>query len=612
MSRDQLFLICFAAGSVIHGVQTVLVAKRWRHTTGIDHRYVRQATAIGIITFFWQFGNFLRELLGAIGFPETAFLFRTSGVIFNGALVCFPLLFSSMCKHIEIVSTGARPLIRFAGYLRYPLWPWTAFAFVSVVRAEWDLPPILLSMNLVALTTLHLMLLYFLILTAFGILNRRETQASGVPAQARAARASIFSGFLAAGMFILMLAGYWRLPVPFFPYIVLAAMMTSVPFSISVAYRVYHFPFMDAFLREVLSGLILLAAFVTALSIETALLPRGLQILWLTVSAILVAYAKDPVTRWVERTFLGYEESVEEQEERIGVLIRALTRLDEFGTRVSEILRSELDAEWAEITPAPQPGAARQFEIEAPTRLWLSLGPRRGGRPYMSRQLQLARTAVLQLAGHHHQLSQHELRELTARAQMQALQAQINPHFLFNTLNVLANLIHTNPEKAERITEELAEIFRYALESTRSEWVSLEDELRFLESYLEIEKARFEERLAYFFEIDPAVRSLKIPPMILQPLVENAVKHGISPKLEGGEVRVTARADADRLVIVVDDSGVGHRTKSRQRGSGIGLNNVRARLEHVYGDAGTLQLQERSPAGTRALLVLPQLVGVHS
>ncbi len=115
MSRDQLFLICFAAGSVIHGVQTVLVAKRWRHTTGIDHRYVRQATAIGIITFFWQFGNFLRELLGAIGFPETAFLFRTSGVIFNGALVCFPLLFSSMCKHIEIVSTGARPLIRFAG-----------------------------------------------------------------------------------------------------------------------------------------------------------------------------------------------------------------------------------------------------------------------------------------------------------------------------------------------------------------------------------------------------------------------------------------------------------------------------------------------------------------
>ncbi|HYR90207.1 MAG TPA: histidine kinase [Terriglobia bacterium] len=612
MSRDQLYLICFAAGAVIHGVQTVLVAKRWRHTTGIDHSYVRQATAIGIVTFFWQFGNFLHVFLSTVGFPETAFLFRASGVIFNGALVAFPALFGSMCNNIQNGRIGASPLIRFGRYLRYPLWPWTAFAFVAVVRAEWDLPPVLLSMSFVSMATLHLMLLYFVILTVFGVLNRRETRASGVPALARAARASAIAGFLAAGMFVLMLAGYWRVPIPFFPYIVLAAMMTSVPFTIAVAYRTYHFPFMDAFVREVLSGLILLAAFVTALSVGTALLPMNLQVLWVTVSAILLAYAKEPVTRWVERTFMGYEESVEEQEERIGIAIRALTRLDEFGARVSEILRSELDAEWAEIGQTPQPGAARKFEIEAPTRLWLSLGPRRGGRQYMSRQLRLARTAVLQLAAHHHQLSQHELRELTARAQMQALQAQINPHFLFNTLNVLANLIHTNPEKAERITEELAEIFRYALESTRAEWVSLDDELRFLESYLEIEKARFEERLAYSFDVDPAVRSLKIPPMILQPLVENAVKHGISPKVEGGEVRVTARADADRLVVLVEDSGVGHQAKSRQRGSGIGLNNVRARLEHVYGEAGTLQLQERTPAGTRVLLVLPQLVGVHS
>src|SRR5207244_11404661 len=107
----------------------------------------------------------------------------------------------------------------------------------------------------------------------------------------------------------------------------------------------------------------------------------------------------------------------------------------------------------------------------------------------------LARTAALQLAAHHHQLMQHEMRELTARAQMRTLQAQINPHFLFNTLNVLANLIHSNPSKAERVTEELADVFRYALESTRTEWVKLDDELHFLESYLEIEHTRFEERL---------------------------------------------------------------------------------------------------------------------
>src|SRR5262249_26527492 len=161
---------------------------------------------------------------------------------------------------------------------------------------------------------------------------------------------------------------------------------------------------------------------------------------------------------------------------------------------------------------------------------------------------------------------------------MRALQAQINPHFLFNTLNVLASLIHSNPPKAERVTEELADVFRYALESTRTEWVKLDEELHFLESYLEIEKARFEERLTYSFDIDPEIRSLKIPPMILQPLVENAIKHGIGPKVVGGEVRIRARLTQNQVLLTIEDTGVGrHATTARQRGAGIALSNVRER-----------------------------------
>src|SRR2546427_8048765 len=112
----------------------------------------------------------------------------------------------------------------------------------------------------------------------------------------------------------------------------------------------------------------------------------------------------------------------------------------------------------------------------------------------MSRQLRSARYAVLELSAQYHLLQQQELRETTARAQMRALQAQINPHFLFNTLNTLAALIESNPEKAERITEDLAEVFRYALDSARLDRVKLDDELKFLESYLAIEKARFDTR----------------------------------------------------------------------------------------------------------------------
>jgi signal transduction histidine kinase len=349
---------------------------------------------------------------------------------------------------------------------------------------------------------------------------------------------------------------------------------------------------------------ILLAALLIVLKIGT--IP-----LWVSACAIGLAYAKGPLTRWVERTLMGHHESAEQQEERIGNAIRALTRLNEFGLRISEILANEVDAEWADIGAAARAGADHRFEI-AGSGLSLCVGPRVGGRRYMSRELRVLRSASLQLAAHHHQLNQHELRELTARAQMRALQAQINPHFLFNTLNVLANLIHSNPEKAERLTEELADIFRYALESTRVDSVSLDDELRFLESYLEIEKARFEERLSYSFDVDVQLRSMRILPMILQPLVENAVRHGIAPKVEGGEVRISAQMGDDHVVIVVEDTGMGYQSVSKHRGAGIGLTNVRERLQHLYGDTGTLKLETRRSGGTRAVLSLPQFAGVHS
>jgi len=157
-----------------------------------------------------------------------------------------------MCKHIEIVSTGAHPLIRFGPYLQYPLWPCDGFCLCVVVRAEWTSHPSV-SMNLVAITTLYLMLLYFLILSVFGILNgARPRLPAFLLRRGRPGQVS-FSGFRRPDVSLLMLAGYARLPVPFFPYIVLAAMMTSVPFSISVAYRMYHFPSWTRFFREVLS-----------------------------------------------------------------------------------------------------------------------------------------------------------------------------------------------------------------------------------------------------------------------------------------------------------------------------------------------------------------------
>jgi signal transduction histidine kinase len=605
MTFHDFALICFAAASVIHAIQTVLAAKLYQQELG-KHRFgALDGVAVGFACFIWQFGNFLAGIFSAPDFTATSDYFFGAQFIRDGSLVCFPLLFSYMSRHFQcnVPDHRGRVLIGFGSSLRFPLWPWTIWAVAVVAASNVGRTLPLISADTTILVSLHLMLLYFIVLTATSVANRREVGEVRGPWSARAQKATIIAGAAGLSTFVLMLSGYWHLPVPLMPFVELAAMLTSVPFTISVAYRLFQFPFMDVFIREVISGSIILLLFVAVLSV-------GHSVLWLATSAMLLVFFKAPLTRWVERVFLGYAESIEDQEERIGTAIRGLTALDEFGPRVSEILAREVEAEWMAIGSDTKTDAVHHFEISG-SGLVLCAGPRIGRRRYMSRQLSVLRTAALQLAAHHHQLRQHEMRELTARAQMRALQAQINPHFLFNTLNVLASLIDSDPRKAERVTIELADIFRYALESTRLEWVTLDDELRFLEAYLEIEKARFNERLVYSIQIDGQLRSMKIPPMILQPLVENAVRHGIGSKLEGGEIRIAAYEKGSGISLTVEDTGIGMNGASRHRGTGIGLTNVRERLKHVYGDEANLQLESIQPSGTRAVVALPPTNGAH-
>jgi hypothetical protein len=605
MTLNDFFLICFAAAAAIHGVQTVLAAKLLRGRTGQECFEARDGVFIGLTTFAWQFGNFIFGLsIDAAGAVHPERMFFTIGNLFRDcSLICFPLLFASVSV-IPDSGAVAHFIIRLGRGLRYPLWPWTAFALATMIGADLGFPLRIVSPNVIGETTLYIMLAFFVAFAVASLAHRKLAGASGIAAIVRSQRAGVIASFAAVGTFIAMLFGQRFFPKQFGSFIELFAMLSSVPFSIFVAYRLYQFPFMDVFIREALAGILLLAAFAGALAI-------GASPLWICVCAVGLAFLKAPVSHWVERRFLGYGESAEQQEERIGAEIHSLTRADEFGVRVPGILGKELEAEWIEIGPSARTGAVMEFEIPG-SGLKLSLGPRSGRRQYMSRHQRIARTAALQLAAHHHQLSRQELQQLTVRAQMNTLQAQINPHFLFNTLNVLAGLIQSDPGKAERVTEEFADIFRYALESTRHEWVALDDELRFLQAYLEIEKARFEERLHYSFDVDPSLRSLRIPPMILQPLVENAIRHGVSQQIEGGEVRVIGRCEAENCVIVIEDTGPGRQAPSRHRGAGVGLSNVRDRLQHTYAGAASLRLEDVSPTGTRVLLALPQAVGVQS
>lgn len=196
---------------------------------------------------------------------------------------------------------------------------------------------------------------------------------------------------------------------------------------------------------------------------------------------------------------------------------------------------------------------------------------------------------------------QLELAVTTREAQLRALRAQVNPHFLFNCLNSLRHLIGTNPDRAQAVVTNLADILRYALDSDRRDLTPLNEELEAVDRYLELERVRFEERLRVERAIDPSALGVRVPPMLLQTLVDNAIKHGISELTEGGVVRLEARTDAGRLTLKVQNTGA---LKTGAPTTGYGLRNARERLRLIYGNDASLTLQDVN-GRTEAMLQIP-------
>ena len=190
------------------------------------------------------------------------------------------------------------------------------------------------------------------------------------------------------------------------------------------------------------------------------------------------------------------------------------------------------------------------------------------------------------------------------RAELRALQAQVNPHFLFNTLNSIAALIAVNPAAAEDLTTRLADVFRYALTATRRETAPLEDELEFVRTWLSIEHVRFGDRLRVEEAIGPDLGSVRVPALLLQPLVENAVRYAVGHGPEGGTVRIVAERRDASLRLTVADDGPGFDPTAPPRGTGTGLEGVRERLR-LAGDGHRMDLDTAPGHGTRVTLTLP-------
>jgi signal transduction histidine kinase len=200
--------------------------------------------------------------------------------------------------------------------------------------------------------------------------------------------------------------------------------------------------------------------------------------------------------------------------------------------------------------------------------------------------------------------SEAALRVRLSQAQLEALKSQLHPHFLFNTLNSIAGLMHWDVAAADEMVTQLSELLRETLRHSGTHEIPLSEEIALIERYLSIVRARFEDRLTVVYDVAPDVRTALVPHFILQPLVENALEHGIALEPGPGRVAISAGRDGDRLCIAVVDDGPGLEPGATN-GNGVGLTNTRARLAELYGEQQAVTLQAASPKGTRVTVELP-------
>jgi two-component system, LytTR family, sensor kinase len=367
----------------------------------------------------------------------------------------------------------------------------------------------------------------------------------------------------------------------------------AIPLALLVLLQDYRFVLLDAFFRF-LANVFLAAVFVSA-AVEAwrlELLPAAdtpfhvaLLLAGACLMLVLFALARGGVQRALTRLIFrrpneellirDLKTPIHSEEEYISL---AVARLGEFMGAPARVTAGAVDAQdqGAEAVVPLRTGSGGSLSV--------LLGRRTGGRRYLSEDLQaLARVAAV-IGEQLEQYRDLETRRLVAQAELRALQSQIHPHFLFNALNALYGIIPREARGARETVLNLADIFRYFLE-TKKTLVPLEEEMHIVKAYLDVERLRLGDKLRIEISVTPEAKSVPIPILSIQPLVENAVKHGIAPLAGGGLIQISASIGSEgALLISVCDSGPGFSKGDR---TGIGLENVERRLELCYGgDAG--------------------------
>jgi two-component system LytT family sensor kinase len=408
----------------------------------------------------------------------------------------------------------------------------------------------------------------------------------------------------------------------------------GIPIALFILLRDYRFVLLDAFVRFLANVCLAIALTFVAMRAEFQrhLVRSGdpLHEAWLLgeicLLLILFAVLRGQIQTWLTR-FVFRRPSLEDALKHVNAISTTATSESAFlegaakeiaiytgacRSLVSQSGRLISSAEEQHFSPYPASKtqdleeADRWAEAIVPLRpiqgtpSFILLGRRVGGRRYLSEDYQDLGKLANSVCEQVERLRISESERLMTHAELQALQAQINPHFLFNSLNALYGLIPRTAEGARKTVINLSQIFRYFLQ-TQNTFIPLSEELQIVKAYLEIEKFRLGDRIHWTIEVDPEVLSMQIPTLSIEPLVENAVKHGISAMEGPGSLHLKAKLQDSVIVVSVENTGpppndLPRFPRSREDGHGVGLANVRRRLELCYGRTATLNLQS---AGNR-------------
>ena len=612
-AAEVLNLVGFVTGTALYAMLLALVLRgassRHGNPKGLPPQSNLLPLATGILGLVWNLGELAAYALPRLGyFTESIGLWAMS----------FPAL--GLLAAV-VVHSVARALPR--GIVL------TVIAYgCSIVASALHLQTVITGdPEPSSLAFLILTISYGLIILALGVLTR--TQANGQRAlwvlalALFAVSASHLGRFHAAG-------DGWAVE--------LIGHHAAIPLAFAILYQDYRFALADLFLKRALTLIALVAVAFAGYSLAT-MLPAGplaasvLMALWVGTS-LISPWLNRRIVRFVDQSLLGRADYAALGAD-IGQALQARSSIDGVLDVVAERLAPALDARrvwWEEENAAT--GAEGPHTTQAmvpatdPPRYVVKVGDLTGGRRLLSDDLALVETVVataarridqIRLTHERYgvQLREEEMQKLTAEAELKALRAQVNPHFLFNALTTIGYLIESAPPRAMNTLMQLTALLRGVLRS-EGDFTTLGREIELVEHYLKIEHERFEERLRVRIDVPQALRHVRIPALVVQPLVENAIKHGVAPSTTGGDVEVTAwldgANDGERLHVSVRNTGaplkvsdgrVDLSTLALAKVEHVGVDNVRRRLAGHYAGRATLTLAAEPGRGTIAELIVP-------